>query len=182
MFLRQRARHRVRFARARDVPTLAALGRQTFIETFGHLYPPEDLAEFLEDAHHPGLYAYAVDEPRHGVWIAEADGEAVGYALAGPCTLPHPDASDAEGELKRLYLLRSAQGHGLGTRLLRTSLEWLERQAPGPLWVGVWSENYGAQRLYAGHGFEPVGEYQFSVGATRDREFIYRRGSVKLEP
>jgi len=176
MFLRQRVRHRIRFARAQDVELLAHLGRVTFTETFGHLYPADDLEAFLEDAHHPGLYAYAVDEPRHGVWIAEVDGRPVGYALAGPCTLPHPEATDAEGELKRLYLLREAQGRGLGPEMLRTTVEWMEREGPGRLWVGVWSENYGAQRLYASFGFSKVGEYEFDVGASRDRELILRRG------
>ena len=55
------------------------------------------------------------------------------------------------------------------------SLDWLEK--PGRmLWIGVWSENFGAQKLYGRLGFEKVGEYEFPVGGTRDREFILRRG------
>ena len=46
----------------------------------------------------------------------------------------------------------------------------------GALWIGVWSGNAKAQRLYAAHGFEKVGEYDYPVGAWRDREFILRRG------
>lgn len=182
MFLRQRLRHRIRFARPGDVATLVALGRDTFSETFGHLYPQEDLEDFLEEAHHPGLYAYAVGEPRHGVWIAEREGRPVGYALVGPCTLPHPEATDAEGELKRLYLRREAQGSGLGRTLLRTTLDWMQRDGPSRLWVGVWSGNAGAQRLYASEGFGKVGEYEFQVGAIRDHEFILTREPGMLTP
>ncbi|HWU15100.1 MAG TPA: GNAT family N-acetyltransferase, partial [Caulobacter sp.] len=40
----------------------------------------------------------------------------------------------------------------------------------------VWSENFGAQKLYGRLGFEKVGEYHFPVGETRDLEFILRRG------
>ncbi len=40
----------------------------------------------------------------------------------------------------------------------------------------MWSGNFGAQKLYARLGFEKVGEYEFKVGATRDHEFIMRRG------
>ncbi len=57
--------------------------------------------------------------------------------------------------------------------MLADALAWL---GAGPVWVGVWSENHGAQRLYARHGFRRVGEYQFPVGEARDLEFILRRG------
>ena len=57
--------------------------------------------------------------------------------------------------------------------------EWLhlmEANTGGPLWIGVWSGNEKAQRLYAAYGFEKAGEYEYPVGAWRDHEFILRRG------
>ncbi len=109
------------------------------------------------------------------MWIAERDGAAVGYAHAGSCKLPHPDVSESCGELKRLYIRRTEQNSGLGGRLMAAALAWLE--APGRrLWIGVWSQNHGAQRFYGRHGFEKAGEYEFPVGQTRDQEFILRRG------
>jgi ribosomal protein S18 acetylase RimI-like enzyme len=42
-------------------------------------------------------------------------------------------------------------------------------------WLGVWSGNLKAQRLYAAYGFERVGGYAFPVGRWRDDEFIMRR-------
>jgi len=157
-----------------DAEALNALGRETFSAAFGHMYPPQDLAAFLAEAHTPGRYAaWAVDRD-YGLWIAEADGEPVGYALAGPNTLPHPDAAPDDGELKRIYVLQKAQGAGAGSHLLTTALDWLTK--PGrPLWIGVWSENLGAQKLYGRHGFVKAGQYEFHVGKTRDLEFILRR-------
>lgn len=164
----------LRRAAPADAEALSALGRLTFTETFGHLYPPEDLADFLDDAHAPERYAAWGADPAFGLWVAERGGEAVGYAMAGPCHLPHPDVTPDCGELWRIYVRRDTQGLGLGALLLGVALGWLE--APGrPLWLGVWSENLGAQRLYARHGFAKVGEYDFLVGGTRDREFILRR-------
>ena len=43
----------IRNATPADVDALSELGRVTFIEAFGHLYSPEDLAAFLEDSHSP---------------------------------------------------------------------------------------------------------------------------------
>ena len=164
----------IRRATASDAAALAAIGRETFAETFGHLYPPQDLASFLDAAHAPAHYAGVAADPAFALWIAEADGRAVGYAEAGKCLIRHPDVTPDCGELQRLYVRRDAQGGGLGVRLLETALGWLER--PGRrLWIGCWSENPGAQRLYARYGFSKVGEYEFSVGDTRDLEFILAR-------
>ena len=150
------------------------LGRDTFVDTFAHLYPPADLKAFLEDSYTPAAMARFLSEPGQAIWLAEADGRAIGYVHAGPCTLPHPQAGAACGEVKRLYVRREAQNRGLGDELLRIALAWLE--VPGRrLWVGVWSQNLGAQRLYRRHGFEKVGEYDFAVGSTLDHEFIMRR-------
>ena len=164
----------LRRATPADAQALSALGRLTFTETFGHLYPPEDLASFLDEAHTPHLYAAWTADPAYALWVTELEGEAVGYAMAGPCHLPHLEVTAACGELWRIYVRRDRQGLGLGATLLATSLAWLE--TPGRrLWLGAWSENFGAQRLYARHGFAKVGEYEFLVGETRDREFIFRR-------
>ena len=99
----------------------------------------------------------------------------IGYVTACPAHLPHPDVAPGDGEIQRLYILQGHQGGGSGTLLLETALEWLERDGPRTLWIGVWSENYGAQRFYARHGFEIVGEYSFMVGDHADRELITRR-------
>lgn len=168
----------IRRASAADAAVLAGLGADTFTETFAHLYPPQDLQDFLAAAYSTEAFRACLEDARHAMWIAEAPGpdgpQPIGYAHAGPCALPHPEVTPGCGELKRLYVRRSGQGGGLGQALLDTALAWLD--APGRrLWIGVWSLNHGAQRLYARHGFSKVGEYVFPVGETRDHEFILSR-------
>ncbi len=165
----------IRRADPRDAAALAALGGETFTETFGHLYPPQDLRAFMETVYTPASFGRALEDPDQAMWLAELDGAAIGYAQAGPCALPHREVTPGCGELKRLYVRCSAQGSGLGGRLLDTALTWLATPSRR-LWIGVWSQNLGAQRLYGRHGFEKVGEYEFPVGETRDQEFILRRG------
>ena len=121
-------------------------------------------------ADHPGAPKTGDEAP-----ASSAPQTPIGYATACPANLPHPDVAPGDGELQRLYILQGHQGAGRGTLLLNTALEWLERDGPRTLWIGVWSENYGAQRFYARHGFEIVGEYSFMVGDHADRELITRR-------
>ncbi|WP_241688380.1 GNAT family N-acetyltransferase [Pseudoxanthomonas composti] len=165
----------IRRATVEDAATLSALACRTFTETFGHLYPPEDLAEFLEDAYAVDKQRVILSHPDYAVFLAEEDGVAIGHSAAGPCGLPHDDLAPGDGELKRLYLLATHQNGGRGSRLFDATMAWLLRDGPRTLWIGVWSENFGAQRFYARHGFTQVGTYEFPVGKTRDLEFILRR-------
>lgn len=166
----------IRRAGPPDAEALAAIGRATFVETFGHLYPPEDLAAFLAEAHSVERARADLADPAKAAWLVEQDGEAVGYALACPAKLPNLAVSPQDGELDRIYIRKDRQGGGLGSRLLETALAWLEKDGPRTLWIGVWSENLGAQGLYERHGFKTVGAYKFAVGKTFDHEFIMRRG------
>jgi GNAT superfamily N-acetyltransferase len=165
----------IRRAGPDDALALSALAARTFTETFGHLYPPEDLQAFLEEAYAPERQAVILSHPDYAVWLLEDQGRAVGHAAAGPCGLPHPDVAPGDGELKRLYLLAGYQNGGWGSRLFEQAQCWLLREGPRTLWIGVWSQNHGAQRFYGRHGFEKVGTYEFPVGRVRDLEFILRR-------
>jgi ribosomal protein S18 acetylase RimI-like enzyme len=172
----------IRRAGPADAAALSRIGADTFTITFGHLYPPEDLAAFLAESHSAAAYAKLLDDPRYGLWLLEDvapdGGRAVGFAVAGPCGLPHPEVAPGDGELKRLYLLPEVQDGGWGTRLFAEAIDWLQREGPRRLWISVWSENFGAQRFYARHGFAKVAEYEFPVGRQRDIEFMYRRDPV----
>ncbi len=166
---------RIRRATVDDAATLAALATRTFTETFGHLYPRQDLDAFLAEAYAVERQATILGHPGYAVWLVEDGGSPVGHAAAGPCGLPHPQVAPGDGELKRLYLLASHQNAGWGGRLYREAERWLLRDGPRALWIGVWSQNLGAQRFYARQGFAKVGEYLFPVGAQRDLEFILHR-------
>lgn len=158
------------------IPALSQLAIETFKETFGHLYPPEDLSAFLIKSYAPAQLAIELADPTQ-FWRIVYEGDAVAYLQCGPVSLPHPEANPANaGELKRLYVHSSQQGKGLGKMLLTIAMNWMTETYPGnPQWIGVWSQNHKAQSLYGAYGFERVGAYQFAVGKTLDDEFILRR-------
>lgn len=167
----------IRPALPTDAPAIADLGRSTFIETFVegfHIpYPPDDLEAYLGRAFDVPTLAARLVDPSEGWWVAERDGAVIAFANAGPNTLPHADARVGDTELRRLYVAKSAQGLGLGSQLLDRCLAWMAR---GPVqWIGVWTDNHKARRLYAAHGFELAGSYGFAVGTWRDEDVILRR-------
>src|SRR3546814_4652316 len=92
-----------------DSARLAALGRQSFTETFGHLYRPDDLAAFL--AHHTDeRWAEELADPAYAVRIVEAEGEAIAYAKIGPRSLPFEPRGPSI-ELRQFYVLQIGRAH-----------------------------------------------------------------------
>lgn len=158
-----------------EADILAGLGARTFSETFGHLYAQEDLAAFLDNNHSKDLYRRLIADPDHAVWLARNEsGEPVGYMAAGPCNLPVEDMPESAGELVRLYLLEDHRGGGLGGQMMSVILDWLEARFEH-IYLSVYADNLGAQRLYARYGFEKVCDYFFMVGNHKDPEFIFKR-------
>jgi diamine N-acetyltransferase len=166
----------VRRATVDDATALANIAAATFVETFGDLYPPEDLQEFLAKT-------YAVEKCRNqladaatAVWFATVNGgELAGFVLVGRCKLPVENLEPTAGEIQQLYVYSKHHNLRIGSHLMDAALDWLATQGRTPLYVGVWSENLGAQRLYGRYGFKKYGEYGFTVGKTVDHEFILKR-------
>jgi dihydroorotase len=172
-----------------DADCVARFAARTFFETFAHLYPPEELhihlsdynesifGEWIENPSKYHMLVATVEAPSHEFSIAHSSDDAgslVGYVLAGPCTLPHPDATETRGELKKLYVARSHFGTGVAAQLTERALQWLRTNFQQPLYIGVWSENYRAQTFYAKYGFSKCGEYGYKVGRCVDLEWILR--------
>lgn len=170
----------IRRATLADIDALSRIGRETFLETWikGYRMPyaPGAVEAHLAEGYGPTTWAQALADPESAAWLAERQGEVIGYALVGPCTLPYADVRSEDGEVKRIYLRRAAQGGGAGARLFDTAVGWLERDGRRRIWLGVWSGNTGAQRFYARQGFEVVGAHTYAVGDTVDEEFAMRRG------
>lgn len=166
----------VRLASPADAAAVARLGAKTFVKTFGHLYTPQDLSAFLSGSRSEAVYAASLRDPNFCIWLAEMPGAGcVGYVVAGSCKLPVENLEARAGEVRELYVLADYQKHRLGSRLLKAALDWLASHGRAPVYVGVWSENFGAQRLYGRFGFEKAGEYDFPVGEQVDREFILKQ-------
>ena len=166
-------------ATEKDAEVIARLGAETFTAAFGHLYAHEDLVAFLKGTHEAQIYRALISSKSHAVWKAVSETrDTIGYGVAGPLSLPVNNASNCALELKRLYVKSGFQSQGLGDRLMNTFFAWAEQYRYPELYLGVYAENYAAQRFYQRHGFQKVGNYLFPVGRHRDLEFIYKRMNV----
>lgn len=162
----------LRPATPEDAPAIAALARQTFADTFGHLYSPENLAAFLT-VHTPENWAAEIADPRYVVRLAEADGRQVAYMKLGPPSLPFTPAAGAI-ELRQLYVLPDHHGGGLAGAMMDHAIAEARARGASALYLSVFTDNPRARRFYSRRGFVEVGPYAFMVGDQADEDIVMR--------
>ena len=155
-----------------DAAALAAIGRDSFSETFGHLYTPENLAAFLE-SHSEANWRSELTDPRFAVRIGESGGRAAGYAKLGPPSLPF-EVKGPTIELRQFYILKPWHGSGAAAELMDRVLGEARRRGAGEIYLSVFVDNPRARRFYERYGFEAVGRYDFMVGTHADEDIIMR--------
>jgi GNAT superfamily N-acetyltransferase len=156
-----------------DAALMAKLGAETFTETFGHLYSPENLAAFLTN-HEPDKWRTELSDPDYAVRIAENDGQAAGYCKVGPPSLPF-EVTGPTIELRQLYVLKPWHGTGIAATFMDWALDQARRRGAEQMFLSVFIDNHRARRFYARYGFKQVGRYDFMVGTHADHDLILRR-------
>lgn len=157
-----------------DAPALAALGAETFIATFGHLYCEADLDAFLAQVHAPDAVAEEIAGTSCTHCLADDGGELVAY-----CKLRYPSHyvsyTEAKNpiELGQLYALPGRTGAGIGAQLMDWALNVARERGHDAVLLSVYDENFGAQRFYQRYGFAKIADITFQVGDHFDPELLY---------
>ena len=161
-----------RDGRPDDAALMSRLGKQTFVETFGHLYTPENLAAFLEN-HSEENWLAELTNPAFAIRIAEDGRQAAGFAKVGPPSLPF-EVTGPTAELRQLYLLKPWHGAGIAHALMDWAIDEAKRRGAKQMYLSVFVDNHRARRFYARYGFEFVQTYAFMVGSHADEDHIMR--------
>ena len=155
-----------------DAAALADLHRRSFIETFGHLYRPEDLEAFLRRLSEQGFRDELLDG-QHQVRFAEEEGAPVAFVKLGTITLPVEPARPAL-EFRQLYVLKRWQGSGIAAALADWAIAEARARGAEELYLSVWTANDRAKAFYRRYGFAYVGPYRFMVGEQADEDEIWK--------
>lgn len=162
-----------RDATAADLTEVDALFRTSFNATFGHLYAPADLADFLA-GFTPEAWADERAQPDLEIRLAEEDGVLIGFAKISDVGLPVTPAGPAM-ELRQLYLADAAKGRGVADALTGWVLDRARARGSGEVFLSVYVDNHRAKAFYARHGFVDIGRYDFPVGRHFDEDRLMRK-------
>lgn len=164
---------------AETAAQLAALGRQTFHETFAADNSAADLAAYLDSAFGPDKQLAELQNLRNTFLLARLGPELVGYAKLHLHSMLGHDTGKVPApvlEIERLYVLKDWIGTGLGAALMRRALEEARQHQCRSVVLGVWERNTHALEFYRRFGFKPIGQHEFVLGSDVQTDLILRKG------
>jgi ribosomal protein S18 acetylase RimI-like enzyme len=168
----------LRRASSADAARLAAFAATAFADTFAGQNRPEDMAAYLAEAFGEPIQHAELTDPQCTVFLAERDGEIVGYVMLrdGPPPACVHDTSTIE--IARLYAGQRWIGAGIGALLMQRCLVEAAARGRRTIWLGVWERNVRAIGFYQRWHFTIVGSQPFQLGSDRQNDRVMTRRVV----
>jgi ribosomal protein S18 acetylase RimI-like enzyme len=164
----------IRRPKAEDAAILDRIFRESFCDTFAHLYRAEDLEAFLSSFSVAG-WQNALNDASYAFGIADAGTDPVGFVKLGPVAKLPIRGERQSMLLDQLYVLKAYHGTGIARELMDWALDAARRCGAEELYLTVYVENHRALRFYEKYGFEAVGRFDFMVGSHADEDIIMRK-------
>ncbi|KAI1106695.1 acyl-CoA N-acyltransferase [Jackrogersella minutella] len=161
-----------------DAAAIAQIGTETFTATFGFAVPDDDLAGFLAKKYSAEAFEAEIvgaQENKISTFVARDDASSVlGFVqlvrgVTDPCL---QGEASSHAELQRLYIDVSAQGRGIGSKLIAAVENQAKAEGFKLLWLTVWENGSSQQRLYQKLGYVKRGETEFPLGNCVHRDWV----------
>jgi GNAT superfamily N-acetyltransferase len=164
----------VRPATAEDADAIGRVQVETWGAAYRGLMPDEAIAGFDLEGRQRMWREGLAREPRPGsaTFVAELDGEVVGFASVGRS---REEDADNEGELYAIYLLPSCWDRGIGRALLERAEESMRTFGFERAILWVMEGNERGERFYRAGGWECDGRKLDTFQGAEIAELRYRK-------
>ena len=150
----------IKAALSADLHELAELARHTYAQAYAADLQTTQLEDHLAQNLSDTRFAQMMQTDRFYLY-RRAD-SIIAFVQVGTVTPSYaqfvPDFAAAGSEIRRLYVSPDAQNEGVGSQLLEHALNDELFRTTDCTYLTTWQDNFGAQRLYARHGFSKVGQ------------------------
>lgn len=161
----------IRRARPGDARSIAAVHVAAWRETYRGIVPDAYLDGLSVDEREARWRRLDAPDNRSFAFVA-VDGAArvIGFASGGP---RRDGPEEYAGELNAIYLLRAAQGHGIGRHLVAAVAGELALRDMPSMLLWVFRDNLAARRFYEGLGGTLLTSQQFEIDGQAITEVSY---------
>ncbi len=143
----------IRLPQTSDLPSLVEL-YNTYISTTPITF---DLEPYSLEARRRSWYNHYASKGPYQLWIADLEGQAVGYTTSSPFA---PKAAYQTSVEVSIYLASEAQGQGIGSKLYERLFAALQLEDVHRAYAGITLPNPASIALHRKFGFQPVGIYR----------------------
>lgn len=172
----------IRRATVADARILSSMGELTFTRSYADIIAAEELASYTSRA-------FSLERIRAELAIAEmtyllalVGATPCGYSKLEPTAPPVAINGPNPVELVRLYVLPDWTGKGIGTMLIRESLDAALERGYRSCWLRVWTGNERAIEFYRHWRFREVGREPYHVGRCSETVLLMIRDLSREYP
>lgn len=165
----------IRTATPADAAFLADFGARVFYESYAAQNNPEDMASYLAKSFSVHKQTEELLQPGSVFFIAEREGEPVGYARMQTGPAPTCITGKNPIELVRMYSVQRMFGKGVGGQLIQRCIEHAGAGDHDCIWLSVWQLNPRGIAFYRKWGFDIAGTATFTVGSDVQYDWIMVR-------
>jgi diamine N-acetyltransferase len=155
-----------------DLDSMIAIGLSVWVDTYSPQGLSLEVSQYLGrkfSVHAISALLYSDD---CAVFMAEKEGRVVGYTLLKRHVLC-PLSENLDVEIATLYVLKGAQGLGIGGKLFWTGLEFaMSEWSSDRCWLRMSAKNLAAKKFYASHGFEPIGSIWMEFDGAQSENYL----------
>lgn len=155
-----------------DVKELQDISRITFSETFAADNTQENIDVFLNEAYDQEKLINEINNTNSEFYFLIVDEQVVGYLKVNQEDAQTEQVAVNALVVERIYLKQSFQHQGLGLVLIKLAERIARKKSRTNIWLGVWEENYNAQKFYEKDGFHRVSEHRFVIGDDVQTDYI----------
>ena len=156
-----------------EAELLKETAAELFIESFqGTTEDPESVAHYVNEAYQIERLEEEITNRESFTYWVKADGSIAGYFKLHTGRSQTEDYPDNYLELQRIYISKDFKRLGIGSRILDFTKKKAQELGKEKIWLGVWENNYGAQKFYEKNGFVRDGHHVFLMGEERQIDYI----------
>jgi len=162
----------IRPARLEDAPGIAKIHVDSWRSTYAGLIADEFLTA-LSYERRAQVWSQSLTDPQNICFLYVAEtrpGDIIGFVYAGPEQTGDPTY---RSELHAIYLLKQAQGQGLGRKLIFTAMRELCERGFSSMLLWVLKDNLPSRKFYEAVGGECLREKPIEIGSQVLIEVAY---------
>ena len=162
-----------------DLEILQKLSVETYTDTFKKFNTPENLQAYLDEAYDLQVLKTELSDPHAEFYFLYQDKQLAGYLKINILDAQSETMGNDFLEIQRIYIRVPFKRHGFGQQLLDLALKRAHELGMNHIWLGVWENNFPAQKFYQHLGFERYSAHKFIMGDSVQTDYILKKELAK---